>query len=106
MGRVGERKRPCFPSAPAIHRPFLEGKSIFLPLLLSPNVLNLEQKEQNPDKCILFSNSKYRIRFRPHADVTASSWLPVVAVAVAVAGLGALPLPLAAPAWAQMEPMK
>lgn len=62
--------------------------------VLSPNVLNLEKKEQNPDKCILFSNSKCCIRFHPHADATASSRL----LSVPVAGLGCLPPPLAGPA--------
>lgn len=83
-GWVGERKWPCFPPSPAIHHPFLEGKSVFLTLVLSVNVLNLAKKEQNPDKCI---------RFRPRTDVTASSWLP----SVGVAGLGTLPLLLAVP---------
>lgn len=47
--------------------------------VLSPNVPNLEKKEQNPDKCILFSNSKCCIRFHPHADASASSRLPSAA---------------------------
>lgn len=87
------RKCPCFLPAPAIHHLFLEGKSVFLPLL-SPNVLNLEKKEQNPDKCILFSDYKCCIRFHPHTDVAASSRL----LAVSVAGLGSLPPLLAVPA--------
>lgn len=87
------RKCPCFLPAPAIHHPFLEGKSVFLPLL-SPNVLNLEKKERNPDKCILFSDYKGCIRFHPHTDVAASSRL----LGVSVAGLGLLPPPLAVPA--------
>lgn len=94
MGWVGKRKCPCFLPALAIRHPFLEGKSVFLPLVLSPNVLNLEKKEQNPDKCILFSNYKCRIRFRPRTDVTASSRL----LGVSVPGPGALPPPLAVPA--------
>lgn len=94
MGWVGKRKRPCFLPAPAIRHPFLEGKSVFRPLVLSPNVPNLEKKEQNPDKCILFSNYKCRIRFRPRTDVNASSRL----LGVSVPGLGALPPPLAVPA--------
>lgn len=80
MGWVGRRKCPCFLPAPAIRHPFLEGKSVFLPLVLAPNVLNLEKKEQNPDKCILFSNYKCRIRFRPRTDVAASSRLLGVSV--------------------------
>lgn len=84
MGRDGERKWPCFLPPPAIPHPFLEGKSVFLTPVLSPNVLNLEKKEQNPDKCI---------RFRPHTDVTASSLLPNVGVT----RLGTLPFLLAAP---------
>lgn len=36
----------AFPAISAVHHPLLEGKSVFLPLVLSPNVLYLEKKEQ------------------------------------------------------------
>ena len=45
-----------FPAVSAIHHPLPERKSIFLSLVLSPNVLNLEKKEQTLTNAYCFPN--------------------------------------------------
>lgn len=87
MGRQEEAS--MYPAVAAISSP--GGKSVFLLLVLSPNMPNLEKKAQT---LTLLSDYKCRIRFRPPADVPPLPGCP----RVGVAGLGALP--------PQMEPMK
>ena len=92
-GAVGG-KGSVFPAISAVHHPLLEGKSVFLPLILSPNVLYLEKKEQTLTNAYCFPTKNATSASAP---TQMSAPLPGC-LGVGVAGPGTLPPPLASPA--------
>ena len=83
-----------FPAISAVHHPLLEGKSVFLPLVLSPNVLYLEKKEQTLTNAYCFPTKNATSASAP---TQMSAPLPGCP-GVGVAGPGTPPPPLASPA--------
>ena len=83
-----------FPAISAVHHPLLEGKSVFLPLVLSPNVLYLEKKEQTLTNAYCFPTKNATSASAPTQMSASLPGCP----GVGVAGPGTLPPPLASPA--------